>query len=153
MTRAQCRMDHMFSCKHLTVTLLGTSPGWSLGPAGLRVREPCLTPSHESCHSLPEGLHPAAPSATVERFALGSWPNNAVRVSSPHPNHFSLLISESTEMLKCVGQKHLGSFQVEEGYFLFVSFKSKSFKFWWSPIYQVSFMVHAVCILRNLCLL
>lgn len=50
-TRAQCRMDHTSSCKHLTVTLLGTSPGWSLGPAGLRVREPCLTPSRESCHS------------------------------------------------------------------------------------------------------
>ena len=36
----QCRVYQLFNVKRLTVTMLGRSPGWSVGPAGLRAQNP-----------------------------------------------------------------------------------------------------------------
>ena len=89
LTWARCCVARMFSRKPLYESLLSTSPEWSPGPAGLRVQDSwsgstvritplCLGVSTSPC--LPPLPAPA------EGFALGSWPNDAVRLSSPPPS-------------------------------------------------------------------
>lgn len=83
----QCCMDHIFNFKYLTVVSLSRSPGLSLGPAGLRIQDPCQVPWVQVASAGALCLRVGAPAG---RFALDNWPSNAVRIASS-PSTFFLL--------------------------------------------------------------